>query len=75
MLGVLYVRAVETLDGTWRCRLGLTEVDQHRALEDALIHLRAIGEGQGMPFEIVAHPLDRTPQFFRGDAIAAIGRS
>jgi hypothetical protein len=69
------VRAIETMDQSWRCRLGLTELDSHPTLSDALIHLRAVGEieADGMPFEIVAHPLLGPPQFFRGEAIAHIG--
>jgi hypothetical protein len=75
MRGLLYVRAVETDDGSWSCRVGLTEFDQHGRLPDALLHLKAIGtrEAAGRPFEIVMHPLVGAPQFLRGDAIADLG--
>jgi len=75
VLGLLYVRAVEAADGSWRCRVGLKEFDGHATLRAALIHLRTIGEteAKGTPFEIVAHPLVGPPQFLRGDAITDLG--
>lgn len=75
MTGLLYVRAIEAPDTSWRCRLGLAEFDSHPSLIEALLHLRAIGEREaiGRPFEIVAHPLVGPPQFFRGEAIANLG--
>lgn len=75
MRGLFYVRAVEAADGTWRCRVGLTEIDEHDKLLDALLHLRSVGQAQsaGVPFEIVAHPLGGPPQFFRGAEIANLG--
>lgn len=75
MLGLLYVRAIEAADGSWRCRVGLKEFDAHPTLQDALMHLRAIGESDaaGTPFEIVVHPLVGPPQFIRGEAIANLG--
>ena len=49
-----FFRAVEAQDGTWFCRRGLTEFDEHPTLAEALTHLRELAQPHG-PASLFAH--------------------
>jgi hypothetical protein len=53
-----FYRAVEAEDGTWSCQRGLTLVDEHASLNDALAHLRKLAGEEDAPAYIYAHWLD-----------------
>ena len=54
----LFYRAFEAPDGTWSCRRGLTRIDEHASLNDALAHLRKLAAEEPVPGYIYAHWLD-----------------
>jgi hypothetical protein len=51
------LHAVELDDGSWACRWGRQEFDQHAELTEALEHLKTIARDEG-PAEFFAHYLD-----------------
>ena len=52
-----FFRAIEAHDGTWSCRRGLTELDDHPTLDEALTHLRELAKRHG-PASLFAHWYD-----------------
>jgi hypothetical protein len=53
----LYFHIVELADGTWACRHGLQQYDQHQTREQARRHIRCLAS-QHRPASIYAHPRD-----------------
>jgi hypothetical protein len=49
-----FFRAIEAIDGTWSCRRGLQEFDQHPTLDAALQHLVELAQ-QDPPAWLFAH--------------------
>jgi hypothetical protein len=54
---VWYLHAIERDDGSWACRHGLTEFDDHPTLIQALDHLAALA-GDDFPAQLIVHRLD-----------------
>jgi hypothetical protein len=54
---VWFFRTIEDADGRWTCRRGLTHLDTHHTLHDALAHLRELALAEP-PASVFAHWYD-----------------
>ena len=56
VVGRRYFRAIES-DAGWHCKQGMTRLDAHPSLDEAVDHLSELGEERA-PSEIFAHYMD-----------------
>lgn len=54
----LFLRAVEQADGSWVCRRGRYDLDNHRYLHAALEHLQRLASGLGTSTRLFVHRRD-----------------
>lgn len=55
--GRWFFRVIEHDDGTWTCRAGRQDIDQHASLREAMTHILTVAD-ENRPSEVFVHHAD-----------------